>query len=149
MAQGCPAKSPEMVSSPVALGPLGQAQHYRFTQSTGSGRGSGLILVRLPPVTLASKCCENWFVEIPGYLHSKNRETCDSLTSLNVAIWAKVPRPISAARVMKNVLGADPIPTVKTRERPRPDAMVSNNCCSLPMAPSVMKNHLTNALCVA
>ena len=52
-------------------------------------------------------------------------------------IWVKAPRPISAARVIRKVFGAEPMPTMKTRERPRIAAMVSNNCCSLPIAPSV------------
>ena len=52
-------------------------------------------------------------------------------------MWVKVPRPISAARVIRNVLGAEPMPTMNTRERPRMAAMVSSSCCSLPISPSV------------
>jgi len=44
----------------------------------------------------------------------------------------------SAARVIRNVFGAEPMPTMNTRETTRRIAvMVSNSCCSLPMAPSV------------
>src|SRR5262249_48303254 len=42
-----------------------------------------------------------------------------------------------AARVMRKVFGAEPMPTMKTRERPRMAAMVSNSSCSLPISPSV------------
>ena len=52
-------------------------------------------------------------------------------------IWVKVPRPISAARVIRKEFGAEPMPTMNTRERPRMSAIMSNNCCSLPIAPSV------------
>ncbi len=52
-------------------------------------------------------------------------------------IWVKVPRPISAARVIRKLFGAEPMPTMNTRERPRMPAIVSSSCCSLPIAPSV------------
>jgi hypothetical protein len=59
------------------------------------------------------------------------------LSTCSTPIWVKVPRPSSAARVIRKELGAEPIPSMNTRERPRIDVIVSNNCCSLPMHPSV------------
>ena len=60
-----------------------------------------------------------------------------SSTCSTEPICVKLPRPSSAARVIRNEFGAEPIPTMNTRERPRSDPMVSNSCCSLPIAPSV------------
>ena len=60
-----------------------------------------------------------------------------SSTCSTEPMWVKVPRPSSAARVIRKVLGAEPMPTMNTRERPRMALIVSNSCCSLPIAPSV------------
>ena len=42
-----------------------------------------------------------------------------SSTCSTEPIWVKVPRPSSAARVIRKVFGAEPMPTMNTRERPR------------------------------
>jgi len=47
------------------------------------------------------------------------------------------------------VFGAEPMPTMNTRERPRIAVSVSNSCCSLPIAPSVQEHHLANVICLS
>ncbi len=58
-------------------------------------------------------------------------------TWLMAAIWVKPPRPSRAARRMKWLLGALPIPTVKSRAPPNRFAISSNRADSLETAPSV------------
>ena len=42
-----------------------------------------------------------------------------SSTCSTEPMWVKVPRPSSAARVIRKLFGAEPMPTMNTRERPR------------------------------
>ena len=58
--------------------------------------------------------------------------------SSRLPMWVKVPRPNSAARRMNQLLGAEPIPTVNSRARPRRSRMRAKSARSLPTAPSVM-----------
>src|SRR5215217_1558694 len=83
--------------------------------------------------------CENVATRLvaTGLSSFSNSARMRSSTASTEPIWVKVPRPISAARVIRKEFGAEPMPTMNTRERPRWVAIVSSSCCSLPMAPSV------------
>src|SRR5215217_7161138 len=64
--------------------------------------------------------CENVATRLvaTGLSSFSNSARMRSSISSTEPIWVKVPRPISAARVIRKVLGAEPMPTMNTRERP-------------------------------
>ena len=74
-----------------------------------------------------------------GRVSRSSSSVIRAFTSSVAPIWMKLPRPTSAMRLISRLFGAEPMPIMNTRLRPRDRPIASSISASLLIDPSVMK----------